>query len=254
MNREFYIGEKINDWTVISEPFGEGSKNRVTLKCICGRECTYEVRTINRANFSKACKGCGQIERHKRDGRIYNVGDIIMNLKILKIYSGKNTSYLVECLTCGNIYHSGHWVLVKKNKGLGLPYCKKCLIQNDKRQKKTSMYTEHISFGCYNTLESQARMRGIEFMVTPEYLEKIFNGYCYISGLPITIGTKSRKSGNNDLGTASLDRIDSSLGYIEENVAWCYKKINIMKHTSTLSDFINMCKIITDNWASHSCK
>lgn len=247
MKREYIIGNKINDWTVISEPFYVESKQKVKLKCKCGRECTFDVRTVNRARFSTGCKGCGQIERHKKNGRIYEIGDILMNLKILKIYSSKKTLYQVECLSCGSIYITGHDTLNKKKNNKGVPYCKNCFRPEHKTKKVISMCTPHISFSYYQILNRQADLRGIEFTVTPEYLEKIFNGYCYISGLPIKIGTHSTINGIKDLGTASLDRIDSSLGYIEGNVAWCYKKINVMKHTSSINEFLALCKIIAEH-------
>ena len=53
---------------------------------------------------------------------------------------------------------------------------------------------------------------------------------------------KKRKSD----GTASLDRIDSSKGYIEGNIQWVHKDINRMKGDSSDNDFIKLCKIISD--------
>jgi len=41
--------------------------------------------------------------------------------------------------------------------------------------------------------------------------------------------------------TASLDRIDSSKGYIEGNVQWVHKMVNMSKQQYTQEEFINMC-------------
>lgn len=46
---------------------------------------------------------------------------------------------------------------------------------------------------------------------------------------------------------ASLDRIDSSLGYIIGNVQWVYKGVNFMKGEMSHDYFIEMCKMITEN-------
>jgi hypothetical protein len=53
--------------------------------------------------------------------------------------------------------------------------------------------------------------------------------------------------GVRDLGNASLDRIDSSIGYVEGNVAWVYKPINIMKQTLNSAEFIDLCKKIANH-------
>lgn len=45
--------------------------------------------------------------------------------------------------------------------------------------------------------------------------------------------------------TASLDRIDSSKGYTEDNVWWINKHVNIMKNVYELDYFLDICSLIT---------
>lgn len=45
-------------------------------------------------------------------------------------------------------------------------------------------------------------------------------------------------------GTASLDRIDSNLGYVEGNVQWVHKDVNKMKSDFSEEYFICWCKKI----------
>lgn len=47
-----------------------------------------------------------------------------------------------------------------------------------------------------------------------------------------------------DLNTASLDRIDSSVGYCKNNVQWLHKDINYLKGTMSNNEVINICKNI----------
>jgi hypothetical protein len=47
-------------------------------------------------------------------------------------------------------------------------------------------------------------------------------------------------------GNASLDRIDSSLGYIITNVQWIDKEVNYAKQEMTNEQFIKMCKKVTE--------
>lgn len=47
--------------------------------------------------------------------------------------------------------------------------------------------------------------------------------------------------------TASLDRIDSSKGYLENNVQWVHKDINWMKQDYSHEEFLQYCKLIYEN-------
>lgn len=69
-------------------------------------------------------------------------------------------------------------------------------------------------------------------------------GKCAISGVEINL---NRASTGKYQGTASLDRIDSSLGYISGNVQWVHKDINKMKNSYDQSYFINMCRLVSNN-------
>lgn len=47
--------------------------------------------------------------------------------------------------------------------------------------------------------------------------------------------------------TASLDRINSSIGYTIDNVQWVHKKINMMKMDLSQEEFINYCRLVVKN-------
>jgi hypothetical protein len=44
-----------------------------------------------------------------------------------------------------------------------------------------------------------------------------------------------------------LDRVDSSKGYIEGNVQWVHKTINLMKQSFNQKEFIHFCKLVANN-------
>lgn len=46
--------------------------------------------------------------------------------------------------------------------------------------------------------------------------------------------------------TFSLDRIDSKIGYIEGNVQWVHKMVNMCKQHYTQEEFLEMCVSIAD--------
>jgi hypothetical protein len=66
------------------------------------------------------------------------------------------------------------------------------------------------------------------------------NRKCSISGESILFSKWLHKKGERP--TASLDRIDSTKGYIEGNVQWVHKDINMMKSNHTTKKFFNWCK------------
>jgi len=111
------------------------------------------------------------------------------------------------------------------------------------RIEAISSNTGYISGTWYGAIKKNARVRGLDFLVTPEYLNELLikqDHKCALSGLLIEI-----KSGRRNLETtASLDRIDNNLPYIEGNVQFLHKHVNYMKWTHTQEYFIGLCKII----------
>lgn len=93
---------------------------------------------------------------------------------------------------------------------------------------------------------AEKRGRKIEFNITIEYAWELFlkqDRKCALSGIEL----KFHETGElRNCTTASLDRIDSSVGYIEGNVQWVHKNINTMKHDFKQEDFIEYCRKITE--------
>ena len=67
------------------------------------------------------------------------------------------------------------------------------------------------------------------------------NKVCAFSGLPISFGKE-----------ASVDRIDSSLGYTKDNIQIVHKRLNLMKQDIPNDEFIEWCiavaKNLGDSW------
>ena len=59
--------------------------------------------------------------------------------------------------------------------------------------------------------------------------------------------TSNNKRRHSSETTASLDRIDSTKGYVENNVQWTLKKINIMKNVFSQKEFIYLCNKVSKN-------
>ena len=95
-------------------------------------------------------------------------------------------------------------------------------------------------------IQGKAKRKNIPFTITIQEVWDLFlkqNQKCAISGVDLQFA-ESKKTG--EIMTASLDRIDSSKGYILDNVQWVHKDVNKMKNTTSQSEFINWCKIIAN--------
>lgn len=247
MQRDLKIQNQVNNWTIIDGPILQEGSDHWLLKCnICGRETLFDQGYINRSCFSKQCRSCSQKERRKETGK-YKLGDKINNLTIIgpPTQYKFNTYYKVQC-DCGHIYHTGHSTFSRKDR---LPYCTQCFNTYTKKPKRSTMYSEHISKSIFIRICRSAKLRGIKFDLLPNDLEEyILNQKfkCALSGIDINITKSFATKENRILNTASLDRIDSSKGYIKGNVQWVHKDINVMKLDLTQEQFINYCKLISN--------
>lgn len=166
------------------------------------------------------------------DPSIDYTGKTIHDLTILKYVKG---GWLCQCV-CGQtkIYPSKR---LKLAKSCG---CRK-LVNGEKH---------HLYKGCgqlpsslYNKLYEGAINRNLIFDVSIEYLWNLYleqDKKCAISKVDIFFNPVKDR-------TSSLDRIDSSIGYIEGNVQWVHKVINQMKWDYNQCEFINWCKLIAKN-------
>jgi hypothetical protein len=97
----------------------------------------------------------------------------------------------------------------------------------------------------WSNIKRNAKNRNILVKISLDYISDLFekqNRKCALTGLPLLFESRTKKSD----GTASLDRIDSSKGYIEGNVQWVHKDINLMKLDHNQSRFVELCKLVSN--------
>jgi hypothetical protein len=140
--------------------------------------------------------------------------------------------------------HGHEWkaMINDRNQGRNCPRC------NIIRQYKDIV--EGLPKYHWSRILAHAKEREKELDITPEEILQIYksqNGKCAISGLPITFRSEygCRKTGRKySLDTASLDRIDSSKGYVHGNVQWVHKHINVMKSYHDQNYFLSLVESI----------
>ena len=96
-----------------------------------------------------------------------------------------------------------------------------------------------------------ARQRFKEFNITIEDLKEIWykqQGICPYSGVNLQMRTYTKGFKCNDIYAASLDRIDSSKGYVVGNIQFVSKAMNYCKNTLSDSEMKELIKIISTNY------
>lgn len=97
------------------------------------------------------------------------------------------------------------------------------------------------------SVKNAAKVRNLDFNISIDYIWNLFtqqNERCALSGIEIKLSRYIEKQSTQ---TASLDRIDSSKGYVIGNIQWVHKDINKMKQNFNETYFIDMCTLIAKN-------
>lgn len=72
------------------------------------------------------------------------------------------------------------------------------------------------------------------------------NGICGLSGIKLVLSSYS-KINKNPIYAASLDRVDSSKGYVKENIRWVSRAINWMKNEMSDEMVNELINLIVEN-------
>ena len=147
-----------------------------------------------------------------------------------------------KCLLCGNITkHRKPDVTRGKTKSCG---CQK----NTGKNNGNWYGDEDINGRTIGHYQKHAKKRNIEFNVDIKYLWEVYikqERKCPYTGIDLILSPKSMHTRTPI--NASLDRIDSNLGYIVGNVQWVFKKINVFKSDMSHSDFVGMCILVANH-------
>jgi len=107
-----------------------------------------------------------------------------------------------------------------------------------------------ISGYLWGQIKGKAATRNISVSVSHQDVWEQFsgqNGRCALTGWVLNPRTIK---GRHKERTASLDRIDNTKGYEPGNIQWVHKKLNRMKYTFRVKDFVLWCQRVTD-WSNH---
>lgn len=108
-------------------------------------------------------------------------------------------------------------------------------------------YVGEISGYYFNHIKYDAKQRGLEFKLTKEYIWDLFlkqNKMCKYTGKLLVFGNGYKE--RNNVRTASLDRINNKIGYIDGNVQWIHQIVNFMKQKLSEEEFFFWVELIAE--------
>lgn len=181
---------------------------------------------------------------------LYHLGKTYNNLTIKKVYRKEpptNKKYRWYCVcdcSCGtkNIHY--------RLDGVTTGHVLSCGCRN--RNRISMIGSGNPSFNGVGEIgtavmlhiKRNADKRKLPYTLSKKYLWNLFKrqkGLCQLSGIPLYFG----KVRSSEI-TASLDRIDSTKGYIRGNVQWVHKDINKIKQNFDDEYFIALCKKVAN--------
>lgn len=237
------VGDTYGEFTVISEEEKVQSGSRYwKVRCSCDREMYRGVKTLVKKDSGNQCIHCfNESRKGILKTNIPEVGKLFGHWKVisdevytnnLKNVNDRNTMWLVECQKCNSVSRRSSYS-IKSGTSTQCRSCAKAL------ERSGTFSTSYI-----NKVRQRAKDSKLEFNITNEYIHRLLlqqNSKCVYSGIPISCFDSTNI-------TASLDRIDSSKGYIEGNVQWLHKDVNLMKLTHSEEYFIHLCNLISTKY------
>ena len=209
-----------------------------SLKTLKRIECIAEVKTCSkcknerpRSEFHSSkrsidrlqswCKQCSKDRLRQGDYVYYKCECCSQSFKRRKLSSKAENARSRRCLSCA----------------------RKATLTSNGGHSWNYNGTEHFAGRQLAAWKASAKRRNHEWLLTKEQLDEKFNeqkGVCALSGVQMEPQTSSPFR-------PSIDRIDSSRGYTEENFQFVCSCVNVMKNKIAEPEFIRLCGLIAQH-------
>ena len=216
----------------------ENSKHKVRMAYFECPDCGIAFKSVYYRPASR-CSHCSnshiKVKTNSKfkitDGTIFSRLTVLREVEPLK--SAQNASrkrYEVAC-ECGNIFvTTGTALRIGK-----ATECVSCACK--KRPQSTPIYTQEERM-FKKVVQASAKARGIECTITVEdYINTATKNCHYCGASPVPIDYLTRKE-EIPIPVNGIDRQDSSLGYILNNIVPCCRTCNTMKNDLTVENFL----------------
>lgn len=230
------VGEIYGNFTVLEVKkysiCKDRSRNRIKYKCICGRVGEKREDSFIKYNARCECQRMNEFDKL--------VGSDILHMTVLERISNDRDNPKYNCI------------------------CNRCkefrLITYDGLKNKSfvgctcpSLNIRSVQNYIYNSYKNAAIKRGKCFDIEFDKFIILCEMPCFYCGKEKSNTSKPHKS-KASWSYNGLDRQDSNIGYIDENVVPCCKLCNRMKMTLSYDEFIDHVFSIRDHIESKKCQ
>lgn len=164
-----------------------------------------------------------------------------------------------KCTKCNEVFDLTNFYTTGK-KVSGEPkynsWCKKCISEKQSSYHKKTWGEDKLQYTSFKRTKSvrsylsylrgRALGRRKDIDIDINHLLNVWEkqeGKCALTGWDMTMILGQGIIQTN----CSIDRIDSSVGYTEDNIQLVCRIVNISKSNMPLNDFVNLCKSVVDN-------
>lgn len=203
----------------------------------CGKQYKARIADIKRGRGILCSTSCGAKRGNRSRGSVITVYCIICNTELKRDQSQFNHSKT-------KTFYCSRQCRIDHNKKL----------QSDKRNTRRLMLSgatysnDHDTNGQFNWFIKVIRTRKQHASnINTKYLQELWSsqrGICPITGWKLILPINCTKFDNDSPMNASLDRIDSKLGYITGNVRFIAKIANYAKHVYTDDQVLEFCEAV----------
>jgi hypothetical protein len=189
-----------------------------------------------------------QLRPHKSKSLIfpYQKGQVIDSITIMDddyYFDGERWTIRILCV-CGNIDYKR----ISSIKNSRYKICKICcekMEYSEYRKQRSDIFDKNglnkvwLTGIKNNLVRGVMKERKLNCDITSEDLYNQLKDQdfkCALTGIPLNVILLTRKETN-----ASVDRIDSSKGYVKGNIQWVTKDVNLMKNKYSQNYFIETC-------------
>ena len=212
---------------------------KVIKKCLnCNKEFEVLWSQRNRKKYcSKDCARHDMTDRYFRETQNEVIGKKFGLLTILDIFKDKHNNtcrpvIMAKCkCDCGKETTSRLYNIRENS-------TRSCGCLNIKIKYEDRDYAARIQV--FNQYKNNAKTRGLNFELDYEYFSTLISGECFYCGEKHSNETSVSADGEvYTLKHNGVDRINSSIGYIEGNVVSCCSMCNRMKLDYNVDTWIN---------------
>lgn len=120
--------------------------------------------------------------------------------------------------------------------------CNRYTQTEEQRQKRVARYRrihqENPWVHAFNRARERAKRKGIEFSVSIDDVQKVWpkDGKCPILGIKLIPRILMKDGTKSKTNSPSLDRLDSSKGYVKGNIAVISTRANLIKNDGTIEE------------------